>query len=287
MKALLIVECILLALLYFLSKNRYKDYMKTQEVKYYSFTSVLPLALFILEKINYKYNSKYDKKIIKILGNLYGPKVVDVHMKLYYGSKLVVMLAAMFILTLFGAISKQADLSYIIFTLCMPLLIFYLYDKDLEKKQKKKYDSIRADFPDLVSKLVLLVNAGMTLNRAWEKICLETNKKTPLYMELKLTYMQIQGGRPEGEAYEEFARRCRVREIAKFVTLVIQNLKKGSGDLVPLLKLEADECWELRKMRARQLGEEASTKLILPMMIMFIGILIIVILPAVLQLSNL
>jgi tight adherence protein C len=162
-----------------------------------------------------------------------------------------------------------------------------MFDKDLENKQKKKYESIRADFPDIVSKLVLLVNAGMTLNRAWEKICTESKKKTHLYQELKTTYLQIQGGKPEGEAYEEFARRCRVREITKFVTLVIQNLKKGNGDLVPLLKLQAEECWELRKMRAKQLGEEASAKLIIPMMIMFIGILIIVVLPAVLQLSSL
>jgi tight adherence protein C len=139
----------------------------------------------------------------------------------------------------------------------------------------------------MVSKLVLLVNAGMTLNRAWEKICVETKKKTPLYLELKTTYLQIQGGKSESEAYEEFARRCRVREITKFVTLIIQNLKKGSDDMVPLLRLQAEECWELRKMRARQLGEEASTKLILPMMIMFIGILIIVVLPAVLQLNSL
>jgi tight adherence protein C len=54
-----------------------------------------------------------------------------------------------------------------------------------------------------------------------------------------------------------------------------------------LLRLQADECWELRKLRAKQLGEEASAKLLIPMMIMFVGILIIVVLPAVLQLNSL
>jgi tight adherence protein C len=38
---------------------------------------------------------------------------------------------------------------------------------------------------------------------------------------------------------------------------------------------------------AKRLGEEASTKLVLPLMIMFVGILIIVILPAVMQLRYL
>jgi tight adherence protein C len=166
-------------------------------------------------------------------------------------------------------------------------MLFFLLDNDLEKKKRKKYDMIRADFPDVVSKLVLLVNAGMTINRAWEKVCGDSKKETPLYRELKTTYMQIQGGRSESEAYEEFAKRCKVREITKFMTLIIQNMKKGNSDLVPLLKLQADECWELRKARAKQLGEEASAKLIMPMMIMFVGILIIVILPAIMQLNNL
>ncbi len=197
------------------------------------------------------------------------------------------MIGASAILTFLGVASGNSDISYMVFTLCAPILVFYIYDKDLENKLKKKYESIRADFPDMVGKLVLLVNAGMNLNRAWEKICVETKKKSPLYLELKATYLQIQGGKPEGEAYEEFARRCRVREITKFVTLVIQNLKKGSDDMVPLLRLQAEECWELRKQRAKQLGEEASAKLLIPMMIMFIGILIIVVLPAVLQLNSL
>jgi tight adherence protein C len=196
------------------------------------------------------------------------------------------MIGALVVLTFLGVASGNADINYLAFTLFAPALVFYIYDKDLQDKLKKKYESIRADFPDMVSKLVLLVNAGMTLNRAWEKICGE-KKKSPLYQELRTTYIQIQGGKSEGEAYEEFARRCRVREITKFVTLVIQNLKKGNDDMVPLLRLQAEECWDLRKMRAKQLGEEASAKLLIPMMIMFVGILIIVVLPAVLQLNSL
>jgi tight adherence protein C len=37
----------------------------------------------------------------------------------------------------------------------------------------------------------------------------------------------------------------------------------------------------------KRLGEEASTKLVFPLMIMFIGILIIVLIPAILQLRTL
>ncbi|OGO76584.1 MAG: hypothetical protein A2Y23_05300 [Clostridiales bacterium GWB2_37_7] len=284
---LFIFQILVLLILYVLSKDKYIAIRETREVKESSIHTILPITLFILDLLKYRYSSRYDKRVIKTLAGLHGKNYTDIHMRLYFGNKLGLMIGTVVILTFLGAAAQTADIGYILFTLCAPVLVFYICDKDLDNKLKKKYELIRADFPDMISKLVLLVNAGMTINRAWEKICSETKKKSPLYQELKITYLQIQGGKPEVEAYEEFARRCRVREITKFVTLIIQNLKKGSDDMVPLLRLQAEECWELRKMRARQLGEEASAKLIIPMMIMFVGILIIVVLPAVLQLSSL
>jgi len=287
MTLLFSLEIIILLVMYLKSKGRYSALLSSAEIKQYSLQALLPVTLFLLDAGKYKYTGKYDRKVSKSLINLYGDKNIDLQRKLYYSNKLAVMIASLVVLSFFGVASKEVDASYIAFLLCMPLVIFFLYDRDLARKEKRRYDSIRSDFPELVSKLVLLVNAGMNMNRAWEKICMESKRSTPLYEELRTTYLQIQGGRPEGEAYEEFARRCKVKEITKFVALVIQNLKRGSGDMVPLLKLQAEECWELRKMRAKQLGEEASAKLMVPMMIMFIGILIIVVLPAVLQLSSL
>jgi tight adherence protein C len=43
----------------------------------------------------------------------------------------------------------------------------------------------------------------------------------------------------------------------------------------------------MRKNAAKRIGEEASTKLLLPMMLMFIAILLIVALPAVLAMRGL
>lgn len=287
MRVLFAIEIIALMVLYMLSKGKYDAYIKTPEGKEYGLPQMMPMTMLLLDLADYRFSGKYDRRIMKLISGLHGSKSVGLHIKLFYSNKLAFMFLALTLLTFFGVLAKEIDYTYIGFTIMTPLLTFYLFDKDLENRLQRKYSLIRADFPDMVSKLVLLVNAGMTINRAWEKICIDTKKDTPLYKELKITHQQIQAGKSESEAYEDFAKRCRVREITKFITLIIQNLKKGTGDLVPLLKLQADECWEMRKSRAKQLGDEASSKLIIPMMIMFIGILIIVILPAVLQLSSL
>ena len=94
---------------------------------------------------------------------------------------------------------------------------------------------------------------------------------------------EIQSGRPESVAYEEFARRCKVKEVTKFVSVIVMNLRRGGAEVIPVLRQQGDECWEMRKAAAKQMGEEAGTRILLPLMIMFVGIILIVATPAVLS----
>ena len=142
------------------------------------------------------------------------------------------------------------------------------------------------EFPEFVNKLTLLVNAGMTISRAWEKIINENKKNHILYSEMQYALMEIKAGKPERIAYEEFARRCRVKEVTKFVSVIVMNLRRGGGEVIPVLREQGNECWEMRKNAARQLGEEAGTKILIPLMIMFLGIVLVVATPAVLGMTS-
>jgi len=42
-------------------------------------------------------------------------------------------------------------------------------DRELSGKVNRRRLSIQLDFPDFLNKVILLVNAGMTVSRAWEK----------------------------------------------------------------------------------------------------------------------
>lgn len=52
------------------------------------------------------------------------------------------------------------------------------------------------------------------------------------------------------------------------------------------LQAQSNECWEMRKSAARRLGEQASSKMMLPMAIMMLGIMMIVALPAILSIMS-
>ena len=66
----------------------------------------------------------------------------------------------------------------------------------------------------------------------------------------------------------------------KFGALLEQNLKQGTTKLAIRLKEESESAFEERKNLARKLGEEAETKLMLPMFLMLFVVLAAVMTPA-------
>jgi len=66
----------------------------------------------------------------------------------------------------------------------------------------------------------------MTVSRAWEKSVTDSEKDTVLYQELRTVLADIRGGKSETSAFEDFANRCRIPEITKFVSALLQNLNK-------------------------------------------------------------
>ena len=77
----------------------------------------------------------------------------------------------------------------------------------------------------------------------------------------------------ELEAIKAFSDRCNILEIKKFSTTVLQNLEKGSEGLGGILAEMSNTIWMERSNKVRQMGEAASSKLMIPIMIIFIGIL--------------
>lgn len=71
-----------------------------------------------------------------------------------------------------------------------------------------------------------------------------------------------------------------MKEYLKLAALLQQNLKKGSKGLGKMLEEEVEDAFDLRKNLAIQQGEEAGTKLLLPMTIMLLVVMMIVMVPA-------
>lgn len=296
--------CVFFAVLFFISyirsKGRYDEYLEYVDKKEYGLKDFIPLGLFLSEweaagrvlPIRLKaLLARHQNQVYQRLLELYGPRDVEFYSYIFKGYRLAAGLLAGTGASFVGVIlCAQGDADSGILLSLAALAAFaggpFLVDGSLKARVEERRRKIQMEFPEFVNKLTLLVNAGMTISRAWEKIINENKKEHILYEEMRYALMEIQAGKPEAIAYEEFARRCRVKEVTKFVSVIVMNLKRGGAEVTPVLKAQGDECWEMRKNAARQLGEEASTKILLPMMLMFLGIVLIVATPAVLSMSS-
>ena len=147
------------------------------------------------------------------------------------------------------------------------LAVFFFYDKALEAKLKKRNEEMMTDFPEIVSKLNLLYEAGSSIRMAFERIVEDQEKKRELpfaYREMKLALEKIRSGVSEREAYEQFGKRCGLHPFIKLGNLLEQNLSKGAKGMKVLLSQEVADAFEERKRLARKKGEEAGTKMLFP-----------------------
>ncbi len=165
---------------------------------------------------------------------------------------------------------------------------------------KKRNARLELEYPQMVDQFEVLLESGMTIRKAWERILMrdrlaaakkngrKTGKKTGkkkqtsgVYLEeMWITYLEIREGRGEKEAYERFGKRIGLMPYKRFSSILTQNLSKGTQNVKELLKKESEEALEMRKTRARKLGEEAGSKMLFPMLVMMCLILLILLVPA-------
>lgn len=183
--------------------------------------------------------------------------------------------------------SKAGLFVCLFFSLLGFLLVPLKRQKEQERLEKQKLEMQR-DYPDIVSKLLLFLHAGLTIRASLEKIADDYQKnhrqqnlpKRPAYEALLETCHELQGGMSQPKAYENFGNRCCSPEYKILSVLLIQNLKKGNQNTLVLLEKEAADALENRKRKARILGEEAQTKLLFPMLLQLVIVLTLLMLPA-------
>lgn len=155
---------------------------------------------------------------------------------------------------------------------CLILLVPLWYQSKMREEDRKRQGQLREDYPEFVEHFVLLIGAGLTVRGTWERIVRDYEKRQGqrhyVYEEMALSLREMDCGMSEAKAYELFGKRTGLLSYMKFCTLIVQNLRKGSEDLLRLLDFEVADAFHQRKEAAKELGERAGTKLLLPMAVM-------------------
>ena len=169
-------------------------------------------------------------------------------------------------------------------------ILLYLQDKEKERRStEKRKRELMKDYPDIVSKLIVFIGAGLSVRQSWESIvidyeneCKENNERRYAYEEMVKALAKLKTGIYENTVYKDFGRSCGLRQYMKLASLLEQNRRNGLANLHSLLSMESQSAWDERINLARREGEELNTKLLLPLFMMLLIVMMIIIVPALL-----
>ena len=142
---------------------------------------------------------------------------------------------------------------------------------------------MRKSYPKILRQLALYVGAGMTVKGAFTKIAEDSKASQTnemIYEEMRYACHEMKQGIGEANAYERFGNRTGLSEYIKLAGLLSQNLKRGNSGFVIRLRSEADNSMRERVLEARKAGEEAQTKMLVPMMMMLAVVMVMIMIPA-------
>lgn len=262
-------------LFFFVTGMKYESLFEPLDENDYPFKEIYFVGYAVMEICHYQYKSKQDRKLRKELSILYGEKYAEYFVRVVYAQKvsLSFTLLAMAV-PLYGMAN---DVMAAMVVLLFAWAAYYYFGSLATEKIDKRSEQMLNEFSDVVSKLALLTNAGMIMHEAWEEVAFTGDSE--IYKEMQITVHQMNNGVSEVDALYNFGSRCVIPEIKKFTSTIVQGISKGNSELVSMLQEQSKEVWSLKKQRVRRQGEKAASKLLIPLMIMFVGILIMVIVP--------
>lgn len=160
--------------------------------------------------------------------------------------------------------------------------LFYWFGTEWQQKKEreKKIAVMEEEYPAIVNKLTLYLGAGLSIGNSWKKIAEKGYGKNPVYEEMLYASREIEGGAAEAVAFENFGKRVGQKHYVKLTALLTQSLQKGNTQLFTTLRQEVTALSEERSAASRRKGEEASTRLLFPMMLMLAMTMVLIMYPA-------
>lgn len=260
-----------------LSKGSKKHAMMIEPLdsKKYVLKAFYPLGFEILDMIHYQYNSFQDKKRIGQAKIVYGERFGEYYYRVNMAEKVTYAATCVMMSPVLGPLVGNNLFS--LFGLVAAAGLYYYADTKITDVIKARENDLSRDFADMVSKLALLINAGMITREAWEDIA-RTGEGT-VYEEMRNTVDEMNNGVSEIDAYLNFGNRCGVQSVKKFTSMLCQNLTKGNKELVDFLKAETAVSWEEKKHYVKRKGEKASNKMMIPLGLILVGVFVMILVP--------
>ena len=150
----------------------------------------------------------------------------------------------------------------------------------IRERQKK----IIRELPYILDLLTVSVEAGLDFMQAVERV-VAVLKKGELVRELAIMHKALQMGDSRRTALRQLAHRTEVTDVKTVVSALIQADQLGTGIGSTLRNVSAQARTQ-RSQRAEKMAGEATVKLLLPLMLVFIAVMLMILGPVAMQIFS-
>jgi len=268
-----------------LKSKEYESFVENLEGNEFPLKSMYTIGLFWNSKKPFTIQGKLWDKLKQEATLLYGKTHCEYYALIIWAQFLSISFLVVAVFTCFAAFMDSTESFIFLAVAAVGVYIVWGMSVGHPKKVLTERQEICDDeFPNMVSKLSLLINSGMVLREAW-KLIAQSKQDHPLYDLMRTSIDDMDNGMSDVEALHKFAQESGSVEIKKFASTIAQGIEKGSRELVGLLLTQSTELWSQKRQRSLRKGEVASGKLILPLVITFVGIIFIILSAALTGLS--
>lgn len=157
----------------------------------------------------------------------------------------------------------------------------YLPALVVRAKAARREREIINSFPDALDLMLVCVEAGLSLEAAFDRVGREITLSHPLLAEqVGIVVLELRAGRSREDALRRMADRSGTDEIRAFATLLIQSTKLGTS-VAQTLRVYASEMRERRRMRAEEKAHRLPVLLSIPLVACMLPVMIgVLMLPA-------
>jgi tight adherence protein C len=162
------------------------------------------------------------------------------------------------------------------------LAAFWLLDIYLQMRGKERKANIQKELPSFVDLMALLVESGLDLMVAIERI-FEKMKQSDLRQELQILLQEARLGASRKDILQRWAHRTDLADAQSLSSLVIQSDEMGTP-LAQVLRSYGEDMRSRRILRAEEIASKIPVKILFPMIVFFFPIVFVILLgPVALQ----
>lgn len=275
MRLVLLIVSTALVVFYFIMAvrgNRYSNYLEALEGNDYPLKELYGFGYALQDIKLFSLKGSVYMKLTNQAKMLYEPMYVEFYAQTVWAQTLTfVFLPTVLGFVLAGLLGSAL---FVLIGLLIAAVFGFFFFNSMKTKLDARRDSAGLELPEIVSSMALLMNAGLVVNEAWKKVAYSSDSE--IYNLMKTVSDDVENGIPFKTALIKFGNNANSQDVKKFASALAQSLDKGNKDLCDYLTHQSSEMLMIKKQHMLQKGEEAASKLLAPIGIIFVGVIVIV-----------